>query len=120
MCRPVAKRGLRVRISGAPPRPDPSQRSPMPREIPPTPSLRAFSRAARTLSFKRAAEELHVSPSALSRQIQALEEHLGVALFQRLNPGLALTEAGRRYLAAVDAALAQLESAQDRFGAPRR
>src|SRR5262245_27442863 len=88
----------------------------MPREIPPTPSLRAFSRAARTLSFKRAAEELHVSPSALSRQIQALEEHLGVALFRRLNPGLALTEEGRRYLGAVDAALAQLEAAQDRFG----
>jgi LysR family glycine cleavage system transcriptional activator len=87
----------------------------MPRELPPTLSLRAFSRAARTLSFKRAAEELHVSPSALSRQIQALEEHLGAALFQRLNPGLALTEAGRRYLAAVDAALAQLEAAQDQF-----
>ncbi|HKA14484.1 MAG TPA: transcriptional regulator GcvA [Myxococcota bacterium] len=92
----------------------------MPRELPPTSSLRAFSRAARALSFKRAAEELHVSPSALSRQIQALEEHLGVALFERRHPGLALTEEGRSYLAAVDAALAQLESAQDRFGARRR
>ena len=85
-------------------------------ELPPTSSLRAFSRAARTLSFKRAAEELHVSPSALSRQIQALEKHLGVALFERLNPGLALTEDGRRYLGAVDAALAQLEAAQDQIG----
>jgi LysR family glycine cleavage system transcriptional activator len=81
-------------------------------------SLRAFSRAARTLSFKRAAAELHVSASALSRQIQALEDHLGVRLFERMNPGLALTEAGRRYLDAADAALAQLEAAQDQF-APR-
>jgi LysR family glycine cleavage system transcriptional activator len=94
-------------------------RSSMPRELPPTSSLRAFSRAARTLSFKRAAEELHVSPSALSRQIQALEEHLGIALFQRLNPGLALTEEGLRYLRAVDTALAQLEAAQDQFGRQR-
>src|SRR4029453_6366246 len=88
----------------------------MPRELPPTSSLRAFSRAARTLSFKLAARELHVSPSALSRQIQALDEHLGVALFQRLNPGPARTAEGQRYLRAVDAALAQLEAAQDQFG----
>ncbi len=92
----------------------------MPRDLPPTASLRAFARAARTLSFKRAAEELHVSPSALSRQIQALEAHLGVALFVRQNPGLALTDEGRRYLAAVDAAFAQLEAAQDRLGAQAR
>ena len=87
----------------------------MPRELPPIASLRAFSRAARTLSFKRAAAELHVSSSALSRQIQPLEAHLGVRLFQRLNPGLALTDEGRRYLEAADAALAQLEAAQDLF-----
>ena len=90
----------------------------MPRDLPPTASLRAFSRAARTLSFKRAAAELHVSASALSRQIQTLEEHLGVRLFERTNPGLALTDDGRRYLEAADAALAQLEAAQDWF-APR-
>jgi len=87
----------------------------MPRELPPISCLRAFSRAARTLSFKRAAEELHVSPSALSRQIQALEEHLGVRLFRRLNPGLALTDEGRRYLDAADAALSRLEAAQELF-----
>ena len=90
----------------------------MPRELPPTSSLRAFARAARTLSFKRAAAELHVSPSALSRQIQALEGHLGTRLFDRTNPGLALTDEGRRYLEAVGPALAQLEAAQD-FFAPR-
>ena len=92
----------------------------MPRELPSTSSLRAFSQAARTLSFKRAAAELHVSSSALSRQIQALEQHLGVRLFRRLNPGLALTDEGRRYLDAVDTALAQLEAAQDRFASPSR
>ncbi len=87
----------------------------MPRELPSTSSLRAFACAARTLSFKRAAAELHVSSSALSRQIQALEDHLGVRLFQRLNPGLALTDEGRRYLDAAAAALAQLEAAQEFF-----
>ncbi len=87
----------------------------MPRELPSTSSLRAFAHAARTLSFKHTADELHVSPSALSRQIQALEEHLGVRLFRRLNPGLALTDEGRRYLEAVDAALQRLEAAQEQF-----
>jgi LysR family glycine cleavage system transcriptional activator len=91
----------------------------MPRDLPPTASLRAFVRAARSLSMKRAASELHVSASALSRQIQALERHLGVRLFLRQNPGLALTDEGRRYLEPASAALAQLESAQDLF-APRR
>ncbi len=91
----------------------------MPRALPPIAALQAFARAARTSSFKRAAAELHLSASALSRQIQALEEHLGVRLFQRLNPGLALTEEGRRYLDATDDALARLEAAQDLF-APRQ
>src|SRR5262249_56452465 len=79
----------------------------------------ALAHAARTLSFKRAAEELHVSASALSRQIAALEEHLGVMLFRRMNPGLALTEEGRAYLTAVEASLAQLEAAQDRLTSAR-
>lgn len=81
-------------------------------DLPPISALRAFARAARTLSFKRAAEDLHVSPSALSRQIQSLEEHLGVALFLRLNPGLELSEEGRRYLVTVERVLAELRSAQ--------
>ncbi len=66
----------------------------MPRDLPPIASLRAFAFAARSLSFKTAAAELGLSPSALSRQIQALEDHLGVRLFRRLNPGLALTAGG--------------------------
>lgn len=76
-------------------------------------SLRAFAAAARTSSFKRAAEELHLSPSALGRRIQSLEDHLGTPLFRRLNPGIELTEAGVRYREIVDAALARLEAAQD-------
>jgi LysR family glycine cleavage system transcriptional activator len=85
----------------------------MPRDLPSTATLRAFVRAAHALSFKRAAAELHVSASALSRQIQGLEAHLGVRLFRRLNPGLALTEEGARYLAAIEPALERLCAAQD-------
>ena len=85
----------------------------MSEELPPIAALRAFARSARTLSFKAAAAELHLSPSALSRQIQSLEEHLGVALFRRLNPGLELTEAGLRYVTTVDQVLKDLRAAQD-------
>jgi len=87
----------------------------MPASLPDTAALRAFSRAAHRLSFKGAAAELHLSPSALSRQVQKLEAHLGVALFRRLNPGLELTEAGTRYLLEVDAVLERLEAAQRQF-----
>ena len=47
-------------------------------------SLRAFEAAARHLSFKKAAEELHVTPAAVSHQIKLIEDSLGVALFHRL------------------------------------
>ena len=80
--------------------------------LPSTTALQAFATAARTLSFKEAARELHVSPSALSRQVQALEEHLGVSLFVRRNPGIELTDAGRRYLEGVERALATLRDAE--------
>ena len=89
----------------------------MPRELPPIGFLRAFALAAETLSFKEAAAELALSPSAISRQIQALEAHLGVALFRRLNPGLEITDEGRRYLETVNRVLADLGAAQDDFAA---
>ncbi len=92
----------------------------MPRDLPPTAALRAFSCAARTLSFKQAAAELHLSPSALSRQIQGLEDHLGVKLFRRLNPGLELTAEGRRYLAGVEPALERLTAAQAELAPKKR
>ena len=74
--------------------------------------VRVRAGGARTLSFKRAAAELHVSPSALSRRIQSLEDHLGTPLFRRLNPGLELTEVGARYREGVELALDRLEVAQ--------
>ncbi|MDJ0853375.1 MAG: LysR substrate-binding domain-containing protein [Myxococcota bacterium] len=80
-------------------------------DLPSTASLRAFLCAARTLSFKQAAAELHVSPSALSRRIQGLEDELGVALFHRRNPGLELTEAGARYRARIEPLLRDLQRA---------
>src|SRR5215813_1885426 len=84
-------------------------------ELPPIAFLRAFSRAAETLSFKHAAAGLHLSPSAVSRQIQSLEAQLGVALFRRLNPGLEITDAGRRYLEKVNRVLGEMRRAQDGF-----
>ena len=60
--------------------------------LPPLAALRAFEAAARSLSFKLAAEELHVTPAAVSQQIKALEGFLGVPLFRRLPRTLELTE----------------------------
>ncbi|NQZ30192.1 MAG: LysR family transcriptional regulator [Oceanospirillaceae bacterium] len=60
-------------------------------------SLRTFESAARLKSFSLAAEELFVSPSAVSHQIRQLEERLGVSLFLRLDRKVALSEAGEKY-----------------------
>ena len=70
----------------------------MARNLPPLNSLRAFEAAARHLSFTKAAEELHVTPAAISHQIKALEEQLGVPLFRRLTRALRLTQAGQSAL----------------------
>ncbi|MBI2313673.1 MAG: transcriptional regulator GcvA [Betaproteobacteria bacterium] len=64
----------------------------MPYHLPPLNSLRAFEAAARHLSFKKAAQELHVTPAAISHQVKGLEESLGVKLFHRLPRGLRLTD----------------------------
>lgn len=85
----------------------------MSEELPPIAFLRAFSRAAETLSLKEAAADLSLSPSAVSRQIQSLEAHLGIMLFRRLNPGLEITDEGRRYLETVNRVLGELRRAQD-------
>lgn len=66
--------------------------------LPPLNALRAFEIAARRGGFSRAADELHVTPAAVSHQIKTLESHLGVELFTRLPRGLELTEAGRQLL----------------------
>ncbi|MCV6823283.1 MULTISPECIES: transcriptional regulator GcvA [Halocynthiibacter] len=62
--------------------------------LPPLTALRAFEAAARHMSFARAADELHVTPAALSFQIKSLEAHLGTPVFKRLNRAVELTEAG--------------------------
>ena len=68
--------------------------------------LRGFEAAARLLSFTSAAAELHLTQSAVSRQVQQLEEQLGVKLFERRTRALILTEAGERYYREVSKALA--------------
>ena len=67
----------------------------MHRRLPSLDLLRGFEAAARLLSFTRAAEELFITQSAVSRQIKALEDHLGVPLFTRMNRALLLTDAGK-------------------------
>jgi len=69
--------------------------SPRPQPLPPLNALRAFEAIARHMSFARAAEELHVTPAALSHQIRGLEEQLGLSLFTRRTRSIELTEAGR-------------------------
>ncbi|MGH8648086.1 MAG: transcriptional regulator GcvA [Burkholderiales bacterium] len=66
--------------------------------LPPLNALRAFEAAGRHLSVKKAAAELNVTPAAVSHQIKALEDHLGVKLFVRRNRALELTEAARACL----------------------
>src|SRR5882672_4348843 len=86
----------------------------MANRVPSLPSLdffKGFEAAARHLSFTKAAEELFVTQSAVSRQIQALEQRLGVTLFLRRNRGLVLTEAGEQLRRAVDSALRILHQA---------
>ncbi len=63
--------------------------------------LPAFEAAAKHLSFKRAAAELHLTPSAVSQQMRALESTLGLKLFRRMTRALALTPAGEQYAAVV-------------------
>lgn len=79
------------------------------RHLPPLNAVRTFEAAARHLSFTEAAEELHVTHGAVSRQVKALEAHLGVDLFQRLNRRVVLTAAGEALLRNARAALDLLE-----------
>ncbi|WP_223487196.1 LysR substrate-binding domain-containing protein [Pseudomonas sp. A-RE-19] len=80
-------------------------------QLPPLNAVRAFAVAARHQSFSLAAEELHVSHSAVSRHIKLLEEHLGVLLFERRIRQSVLTPAGQRFYEQVSAGLSQIASA---------
>ncbi|HXX13172.1 MAG TPA: transcriptional regulator GcvA [Burkholderiales bacterium] len=75
--------------------------------------LRGFEAAARHLNFTRAADELFITQSAVSRQIKALEDRLGVSLFLRQPKGLRLTQQGERLYRAVASALRQVSDAME-------
>jgi len=92
--------------------------SPPPR-LPSLDLLKAFEASARLLSFTKAGGELHLSQSAVSRQIQELEEQLGVRLFQRRHRALALTEAGQALHAASAQVLATMRAVTDRLRTTR-
>jgi hypothetical protein len=81
------------------------------RAIPPLTALLAFERAASQLSFRRAARDLALSPSAISYQIRGLKAQFGVKLFVRGARSVRLTADGERYLAKVSTALAALQDA---------
>ena len=76
------------------------------RRLPPLNALRAFEAAARHLNFSRAADELSVTPGAVSQQIQNLEDYVGVALFKRTPKGLLLTDPAQIALPALVSTLA--------------
>jgi LysR family glycine cleavage system transcriptional activator len=81
------------------------------RRLPPLNALRAFEAAARHLNFSRAAEELSVTPGAVSQQIQNLEDYIGAALFKRTPKGLLLTDAAQIALPALREAFDRLAEA---------
>jgi DNA-binding transcriptional LysR family regulator len=84
-------------------------------------ALRAFAAAARHLSFRRAAEELHVTPAAISHQIKGLEERLGLKLFRRLTREIRLTEEGHVLAPALRDGFERLDRAVERvLAAPTR
>ena len=82
----------------------------MNRRLPPLTSLRAFEAAARHERITDAAAELNVTHGAVSRQVKQLEQHLGVDLFRRRGNGVALTEAGSRFLPVLSSAFDLIES----------
>ncbi len=86
----------------------------MARKLPPLNALRAFEAAARHLSVTKAAEELNVTPAAVSHQVKALENQLEVALFRRLNRALMLTDAGQMFLPGLREGFDRLAGAVER------
>jgi LysR family transcriptional regulator, glycine cleavage system transcriptional activator len=87
----------------------------MPRDLPSLNAIRAFEAAARLQSFSRAADELSVTQSAVSRQIQKLETELGQPLFARSGPHLKLTDRGREYYGVVQQGLGVIKRGTERL-----
>jgi DNA-binding transcriptional LysR family regulator len=84
-------------------------------DVPPLDPLLAFEAAARNLSFTKAGAELHLTQSAVSRQIQQLEEHLKIKLFERRARALLLTENGQLFYRAAQDALEKLHDSARRL-----
>jgi len=87
----------------------------MSNRYPPLNALRAFEVAARHLSFTKASEELFVTQAAVSHQIKALEDYLGLKLFRRRNRSLLLTEEGQSYYLDIKDILLSLKEATDKL-----
>lgn len=92
----------------------------MRRPLPPLNALRAFDATARHLSFTKAADELHVTPAALSHQIRGLEELLGLKLFVRRARSIELTEAARLIHPGIQAGFERLRAALDQLERTRQ
>ena len=86
----------------------------MVRSLPPLNWVRVFEAAARHQNFLRASHELGVSAGAISQQVKALEDRLGVRLFERLPRGVRLTDSGSRYRDALGPALDAIDQASKR------
>ena len=84
-------------------------------QLPPLNSLRAFEGAARRLSMSAAAQEMHVTPGAVSRQIRLLEQFLGIALFDRSRREIALTPHGQIYYETITASFKQIRETTGRI-----
>ena len=87
----------------------------MVRQLPPLNSLRAFEATARHLSFSKAADELAVTPAALSHQVRGLEERLGLELFTRRARAIELTEAAQLIYPGIHAAFETMAGALQRL-----
>jgi LysR family glycine cleavage system transcriptional activator len=79
-------------------------------KLPPLNAVRVFEAAGKLENFSKAAEELNVTPGAVSKQVRNLEEYLGATLFDRIGTEVRLTDKGRNYLVTVQDALKRLES----------
>lgn len=90
------------------------------RSLPPLHALRAFEACARLLSFSKAAEELGVTPGAISQQIRALEAHVGAPLFKRIGRGVVLTDPAQSALPLIHDAFAKLSEAGHLMRQPAR
>lgn len=87
----------------------------MSRHLPPLRALAAFEAVARHHSVARAAEELSITPSAVSHRLKNLETHLGVRLFHRTTRAIALSDAGRDYLQSIASAFDRIQRSSDRL-----